>query len=1344
MIFLVLLYLFQYIFSELFSSGLSNYGQLGLGITNTQINIFTKIPITNIISVSCGEDHTLIINNNNTLLACGNNQFGQLGLNNTNSIDTFTIVTNNIIKISAGYGFSSILDINGNAYTFGFNFNYQLGTYDNINRLIPTFILSNVTSIVSAVYNTYFLMNNKTVIVSGDNTYGQLGIGNTLQYTIPVLSLLSNIIEISSKFLHCLALDNNNNLWGFGSNSYGQLTGTSSNISTPIIILNNTKKIFTGYGYSAIIDENNRIMVIGNNNLNQLGLTNLLNTNKFIYLMNGSYVALGYYSSFFINNNGYVIGENSNGNLGIGNNININLLTPISLSSILDFSFGMSFSFILTSYTNCFGIAAYDINTCSGNGNCYSNNNCTCYEGFSGLNCQYPTCFGINGSLNNVCSGNGNCSNINECSCFEGYSDLICSTYYCYNILYNDSSVCNNKGNCSKPNICNCIYGYTGDNCVINVCFNIPSTNSSSCSGYGICNGPDLCICDNSHFGSNCEYTNFYSISNGNWSDINIWYMNNLKATRLPMIGDIVYINNYINIDIPLLPSIILNNIIYSNNYINITYIKMNGSIIAPLIYINNIEYYSGNFSGITYIFNALFKESIILNNVILNGHIIIDTYILTLNCNIIDSIIEGNGTIINIDLIILSGINFLNTFFINNGSFYMTNSTLYCNLTIESGIFNIDGIIIGTLNISNALIKLNNINTLNITNLFMYSSATLMVNLYGLGQSNKIYSDNIILNCLIFVKFNNGYYPNIGNEFNFLFFNNSIINPIVTLIGASYRNAQILLFNNNANLIIIYSIIESSYSCTYLGNQLILEFNKFTKNILLTLTKPLTNNMTLFFGFDNINVIINDKIQIINNSVIDAEINIANTVFNIGPLYQSISLFMSLDSFENQKIIIYNDEIYQFSILNSPLIDCTNYLDPERIETYSIPVLSIVLFIYILFFIICLIFRNKQPLKSRGISPFLTIVFLIIQLTLEIRNYFYITPPQQSLCLYFIFSYYPLITICFITIFLYFIRYFSIINLNTIKNNEINYSIIIIRILKLLSNIWFISFLLLLIFLSSIIFYTIIFFIVGNGFICKFTTLIVLKTIMTIELIVIYSAIIFLLLIDIFLNIKNIIKCKYLNDPHYFRLQILLFLPYALFDFIIEIITLINTLTYVQIIEFSLYNQIFNTINFGILFIIDVLFPLILTIFKIKRKKEEKNNLDIIMQDKDLYNLFELYCKEEFSIENLNCYRDLLNFKKSKEGYYNIYSNYFNGPSSIYEVNISKKIYSKIYKNIAYIRRKKRQGEIPNIDPNIFDEAENEVKVNLCDTLSRFILTKKYKQFIALKNLQIELLEKN
>src|SRR4029079_10784385 len=91
---------------------------------------------------------TIIIDLENNIWAMGNNSYGQLGLNNINNrlIPTIILFHDKPIKakaISCGYNHTIIIDIENNVWAFGANYSGQLGLNDRNNRFIPTIILFN-------------------------------------------------------------------------------------------------------------------------------------------------------------------------------------------------------------------------------------------------------------------------------------------------------------------------------------------------------------------------------------------------------------------------------------------------------------------------------------------------------------------------------------------------------------------------------------------------------------------------------------------------------------------------------------------------------------------------------------------------------------------------------------------------------------------------------------------------------------------------------------------------------------------------------------------------------------------------------------------------------------------------------------------------------------------------------------------------------------------------------------------------------------------------------------------------------------------------------------------------
>jgi hypothetical protein len=147
----------------------------------TQQNITQHIII---IMISTGGYHNFILTNNNELYACGNNEWGQLGLGDNMSQNTYTQIGNylgKITNISCGENSTFILNDKNELYVCGFNELglLGLGNYDNAN--IFTKINHNfgkIKNIFGDNYHYIILTMDNQIFVCGLNVYGQLGLGN--------------------------------------------------------------------------------------------------------------------------------------------------------------------------------------------------------------------------------------------------------------------------------------------------------------------------------------------------------------------------------------------------------------------------------------------------------------------------------------------------------------------------------------------------------------------------------------------------------------------------------------------------------------------------------------------------------------------------------------------------------------------------------------------------------------------------------------------------------------------------------------------------------------------------------------------------------------------------------------------------------------------------------------------------------------------------------------------------------------------------------------------------------------------------------------------------------------
>ncbi len=238
--------------------GINTYGQLGTG-DRTSYSVPTSISST--ISwkqVGCGYFFSFGIDAATGLAyGWGDNSTGNLGTGDRTSYSVPTSVSSIISwkQISGGQNFTAGIDAStGLAYAWGYNSNGQLGTGDRTSYSVPTSVSSTISwsQIACGTYHTIGIDSATGLAYAwGQNTYGQLGTGDTTSYSIPT-SVSSTISwkEIVCGQYHSVGIDASTGLaYAWGCNLNGQLgTGDSISYSVPTKIKTNVSwsQITTG------------------------------------------------------------------------------------------------------------------------------------------------------------------------------------------------------------------------------------------------------------------------------------------------------------------------------------------------------------------------------------------------------------------------------------------------------------------------------------------------------------------------------------------------------------------------------------------------------------------------------------------------------------------------------------------------------------------------------------------------------------------------------------------------------------------------------------------------------------------------------------------------------------------------------------------------------------------------------------------------------------------------------------------------------------------------------------------------------------------------------------------
>jgi len=239
--------------------GYDGYGQLGAGDTtdrSTAVQVAGPVdasrPLTGVVAVAAGTYHSLALTAGGQVYAWGRNYEGELGTGDTTGHATPVTVTvasgdplTNVVSIAAGDYHSLAMTSDGQVYAWGDNDNGQLGVDDTTRRYtaVPvaspfdaTKPMTGIVAVAGANSFSLFLSNSGTVFGTGYNANGQLGTGDTTRQTVPVTvtSLAGVTVQAiaASDDNFSLALASDGTVYAWGLNNYGQLgSGDTANSS---------------------------------------------------------------------------------------------------------------------------------------------------------------------------------------------------------------------------------------------------------------------------------------------------------------------------------------------------------------------------------------------------------------------------------------------------------------------------------------------------------------------------------------------------------------------------------------------------------------------------------------------------------------------------------------------------------------------------------------------------------------------------------------------------------------------------------------------------------------------------------------------------------------------------------------------------------------------------------------------------------------------------------------------------------------------------------------------------------------------------------------------------------
>ncbi len=211
---------------------LSKSLSLGLSLSASQ-----SAPCSDIATIAAGAYHTVGLKGDGTVVAVGNNDYGQL------NVSSWT----NIKAIAAGAYHTVGLKEDGTVVAVGNNDYAQL----NVSSW------TNIKAIAAGVYHTVGLKEDGTVVAVGNKGYGQL---NVFSWT--------NIKAVAAGAYHTVGLKEDGTVVAVGNKGYGQLN---------VFSWTNIKAITAGAYHTVGLEEDGTVVAVGNNDYGQLDVSSWTN-----------------------------------------------------------------------------------------------------------------------------------------------------------------------------------------------------------------------------------------------------------------------------------------------------------------------------------------------------------------------------------------------------------------------------------------------------------------------------------------------------------------------------------------------------------------------------------------------------------------------------------------------------------------------------------------------------------------------------------------------------------------------------------------------------------------------------------------------------------------------------------------------------------------------------------------------------------------------------------------------------------------------------------------------------------------------------------------------------------
>ncbi|WP_430462155.1 DUF7151 family protein [Thalassolituus sp. LLYu03] len=336
-------------------------GQILIRIRNTQLPALVKI------EGSQNSNYSGALFDDGALYLWGNNSNGQLGTGDTVASNVPVLAMTDVQDFALGSGsFERTVALRSDGSVWGWGYGQllpaqvtapentvftqlvQAGAYlwllaedgtvwqsylYDLSSITTDNSIANVRQLAGGYYHVLALLEDGSVMSSGSNGDGQLGIGSFSSASgWQTVSKISGIRQIAAGGNHSFAIDEQGDLFGWGYNGYdGSLgDGSTVNRNVPVWIAADVTAVAAGYGHSVWLKNNGELYGAGSGYA--LGACSSYGASTGCLIADAvDLIGAGSYSSF-IQRKGitYAMGNNYSGELGVGSNTNVNRPMPVA------------------------------------------------------------------------------------------------------------------------------------------------------------------------------------------------------------------------------------------------------------------------------------------------------------------------------------------------------------------------------------------------------------------------------------------------------------------------------------------------------------------------------------------------------------------------------------------------------------------------------------------------------------------------------------------------------------------------------------------------------------------------------------------------------------------------------------------------------------------------------------------------------------------------------------------------------------------------------------------------------------------------------------------------------